>query len=193
MKIAVPFKDDVVYQRLGYTEHMKVYKIEDEAVEDTKLLKVEGTGHEVLVDLLKDADVDVLICGRLGLPAEKAFNEAGIEVYGGVIGLADEAVKDFLAGELVFNPDAAYEQPYLGHHRYDGIRGRAICGEGLGLGGHRRIHHSIGGRGMGGRQYGGRGCGRMGGRRQGGRGFGGCGINERRRYRDGSCVVRGMR
>ncbi|HCJ15045.1 MAG TPA: hypothetical protein DHV77_07895, partial [Erysipelotrichaceae bacterium] len=37
-------------------------------------------------------NVDVLICGGIGPGAQNALSQAGIQVYGGVSGLADQAV-----------------------------------------------------------------------------------------------------
>ena len=60
-----------------------------------------GVGHEALAWLLKDSDIDVLICGGMGQGAQDALAEAGIEVCAGAEGNTDEAVAAYLAGELV--------------------------------------------------------------------------------------------
>lgn len=49
--------------------------------------------------------MDVLICGGIGGGAQNALAEAGIKLYGGVSGNADEAVNAYLEGKLDFNPN----------------------------------------------------------------------------------------
>jgi predicted Fe-Mo cluster-binding NifX family protein len=55
--------------------------------------------------------VDVLICGGIGGGAQMALANAGIRLYGGVSGDADEAVELFLSGALAYNP-----APRCNHH-----------------------------------------------------------------------------
>ena len=62
--------------------------------------------------LLRD---DVLICGGIGGGAQMAMQEAGITLYGGNSGSADEAVQAFLAQSLVQN-----ENPTCDHHHEHG-------------------------------------------------------------------------
>ena len=50
--------------------------------------------------------MDVLICGGIGGCARCALDAAGIQIFGGVSGDAEDAVVDFLAGNLHFNPNA---------------------------------------------------------------------------------------
>ena len=56
----------------------------------------------------------VLICGGIGGGAQVALAEAGIKLYGGVTGSADDAVMAFLTGNLAFNPDV-----HCNHHHHE--------------------------------------------------------------------------
>ncbi|MBO5704521.1 MAG: NifB/NifX family molybdenum-iron cluster-binding protein [Alphaproteobacteria bacterium] len=58
--------------------------------------------------------VDVLICGGIGGGAQMALSNAGIILYGGVKGFADDAVNDYLKGNLIFNPNVKCD-----HHDHE--------------------------------------------------------------------------
>ncbi len=101
MRIAVTYDNGNVFQHFGRTESFKVYEVEDGSVVSSEVMSSDGVGHEALAWLLKDADIDVLICGGMGQGAQDALAEAGIEVCAGAEGDTDEAVAAYLAGELV--------------------------------------------------------------------------------------------
>ena len=101
MKIAVTYEDGNVFQHFGRTENFKVYDIEDGSITASEVMSSNGVGHEALAWLLKDQNIDVLICGGMGQGAQDALAEAGIEVCAGAEGDADAAVEAYLKGELV--------------------------------------------------------------------------------------------
>ena len=73
-----------------------------------------GSGHGALAGFLKALDVDTLICGGIGGGAQMALADAGIKLYGGVRGDADDAVEACLSGELNYNPCVRCD-----HHDHD--------------------------------------------------------------------------
>lgn len=81
----------------------------------------EATG--ALAGILHALNADVLICGGIGQGAKDALEAAGIRLYGGVSGSADEAVSSFLNGTLSFQPDVA-----CSHHSERHGEGHT-CGE----------------------------------------------------------------
>ena len=86
-----------------------------------------GVGHEALAWLLKDCDIDVLICGGIGRGAQIALAQAGVKLYGGCAGSADAAVEALLAGTLAYN--ANVECNHHGeHHHHEGGCGNHGCG-----------------------------------------------------------------
>lgn len=130
MKIAVTYEHGNVFQHFGHTEQFKVYKVRDGKIEDSQVVSTEGSGHGALAGLLSALNVDTLICGGIGGGAQAALAQAGIRLYGGVTGSADEAVNALLAGELSFNPAVRCD-----HHEHHG-EGHS-CGEHRnGCGGH---------------------------------------------------------
>jgi FKBP-type peptidyl-prolyl cis-trans isomerase 2/predicted Fe-Mo cluster-binding NifX family protein len=100
MKIAVTYENGNVFQHFGRTENFKIYVIENGEIVSSEIIGNNGIGHEALAQYLKDLGVEVLICGGMGQGAQNALAEAGIEVYAGAEGSADEAVKAYLQGTL---------------------------------------------------------------------------------------------
>ena len=122
MKIAVTYENGMIFQHFGHTKQFKIYEIVDGAVVSFKILDTNGSGHGALAGLLKENDIDVLICGGIGGGAQNALSEAGIKFYGGVQGGADSAVVAYVTGKLEYNPDAKCD-----HHDHDHGEGH-VCG-----------------------------------------------------------------
>lgn len=130
MKIAVTYENGNIFQHFGHTETFKVYNIEDGKITDAQVVGNGGSGHGALAGMLSSLGVDTLICGGIGAGAQTALAEAGIQLYGGVSGSADEAVEALLAGKLQYN--ANVQCSHHGHHS----EGHS-CGEAKhGCGGH---------------------------------------------------------
>jgi len=127
MKIAVTYEDGKVFQHFGHTENFKIYEVENNEIKASKVINSNGEGHGALSKLLSNNQIDALICGGIGGGARMALDEAGIALYPGVEGSADEAVKSFLEGELNYNPDTV-----CNHHHHEGEGhscGSHKCGE----------------------------------------------------------------
>ncbi len=114
MKVAVTYEDGAVFQHFGHTRQFKVYDIEDGKVVGERIVDTNGQGHGALAGFLLSGQVDTLICGGIGGGAQAALAEAGIRLYGGVSGSADEAVQALLAGTLGYDPDV-----HCDHHGHE--------------------------------------------------------------------------
>lgn len=106
MRIAVTYENGFVGQHFGRTEEFKLYDVEDGGIVQEQILSANGQSHGMLAALLKGMDVELLICGGIGMGARYALNEMDIELIPGVQGRADEAVRAYLSGTLVYDPDA---------------------------------------------------------------------------------------
>lgn len=126
MRIAVAYDNGEVFQHFGHTEVFKLYDAENGVIGGERLLPAGENGHGALAGLLSQNGVDTLICGGIGAGAQNALAEAGIRLYGGVSGNADEAVGALLNGTLSFNPDVRCD--HHGEHHGDG--GGHRCGGG---------------------------------------------------------------
>lgn len=120
MKIAVTYENGNVYGHFGHTEQFKIYDIVDGTLADAQVVPTNGSGHGALAGFLTAHGVDCLICGGIGPGAQTALAEAGIKLYAGCSGDADQCVTDLLAGTLVYAEAATCDH----HHGEAGH----ICG-----------------------------------------------------------------
>jgi len=120
LKIAVTYENGEVFQHFGRTEQFKVYEIEDDAVKTATIVDTNGSGHGALAGLLKNCEVDALLCGGIGGGARQAIADAQISLYGGISGNADAAIAALLDGELVYSDAECSEHGDHGHsHGHD--------------------------------------------------------------------------
>lgn len=111
MKIAVTYENGQVFPHFGHTAQFKVYQVDNGAVTGQEVISTNGSGHGALAGLLAGLGVDTLICGGIGAGAQAALAQAGVRLFGGVSGDADQAVRDLLAGTLAFDA-----QVHCDHH-----------------------------------------------------------------------------
>ena len=111
MIIAVTYQNEVIFPHFGHTAQFKFYEVENNAVVSAQVVNVAGSGHSALAGFLAANKVDILICGGIGGCARTALDKAGIKLYGGVRGDADDAVDALLSGELKYDPN-----PRCTHH-----------------------------------------------------------------------------
>ena len=123
MKIAVTYENGMIFQHFGHTAAFKIYEIVGAEVKSARVVDTNGSGHGALAGFLQDHGVNTLICGGIGGGAQMALADAGIKLYGGVSGDADEAVQALLAGQLSFNPNVR-----CSHHGHDHACGDHGCG-----------------------------------------------------------------
>ena len=151
MRIGVTYENGEVFQHFGHTEQFKLYDVADGKIVSEQIVPTNGSGHGALAGFLKAAQVDALICGGIGMGAQNALAEAGIQLYGGVAGSADAAAKALAEGTLRYDPDARCDHHSGGHacgHHHEGghecghHHGESLdCGHQEGDEGCRR-HHS---------------------------------------------------
>ena len=128
MKIAVTYDNGNIFQHFGHTEQFKIYEIKDKEIIGSEVIFTMGNGHGALATFLSLNKVDVLICGGIGGGAQNALNAAGIILYGGVSGSCDDAVRAYIDGTLVYNPNVK-----CNHHGedHDHSCGEHSCGSHL--------------------------------------------------------------
>ncbi|MCR5175866.1 MAG: DUF134 domain-containing protein [Anaerovibrio sp.] len=162
MKLAVTYSNGQIFQHFGKTGEFKLYTIEDNKITSSEVISTNGEGHGALVGILKQQQVDTLICGGIGAGAQSALADAGITLYGGVQGSADEAVDALLAGKLSYDPAV-----HCDHHGHGHGEKHGHCHEGHGEGhchgeGHGEGHCHGEGHGNGDGKGHGKGCGGQG-------------------------------
>ena len=127
MRIAVTYENGHIFQHFGRTEQFKFYDVSDGRIINELVVGTYGAGHGVLSEFLKNVQTDVLICGGIGGGAQTAVQEAGITLYGGNTGSADEAVAAFLAQTLARNSN-----PTCDHHDHEHGDGHSCGNHGCG-------------------------------------------------------------
>lgn len=106
MKIAVPYENGQVFQHFGHSAQFKFYEVENGSILNSAVVSTNGQGHGALVGFLVQHGAEVVLCGGIGPGAQNALAQAGIRLFGGVVGSADSAVADYLAGQLTYDPAA---------------------------------------------------------------------------------------
>ena len=119
MRIAVPYDENgAVFQHFGHAERFKLYDARDGRIIGSQVIGTEGFGHGALAGFLLRQQVDCLLCGGIGAGAQAALAEAGIRLYAGCEGSADEAAEKLLAGTLDYQK--SYTCDRHGGHQPEG-------------------------------------------------------------------------
>ena len=126
MRIAVTYENGQIFPHFGRTEQFKLYDVDNGAVTASQVIGTNGNGHGALAGFLRAQGVEALICGGIGGGAQSALAAAGITLYGGASGSADEAVQALLAGNLNYDPNVHCD--HHDHHSDDNC-GTHGCGE----------------------------------------------------------------
>lgn len=124
MRVAVTYENGEIFQHFGHSEQFKLYDVESGEIKNMQVVDTNGQGHGALASFLTNAEVNVLICGGIGAGAQNALAAAGIQLFGGVSGNADEAVRAYLAGTLNYNADV-----HCTHHEHEHSCGEHSCHE----------------------------------------------------------------
>ena len=124
MRIGVTYENGEIFQHFGHTEQFKLYDVENGEIKQTQVVDTNGQGHGALASFLTNAGVEGLLCGGIGGGAQAALAAAGIQLFGGVSGDADEAVRCFVSGNLNYNPEVR-----CSHHAHEHSCGEHHCGE----------------------------------------------------------------
>lgn len=129
MRIAVTYENGQIFGHFGHTKQFKLYDVNDNQVVGEQVIDTNGSGHGALAGLLSGLGVDVLICGGIGGGAQNALASAGIKLFGGVTGSADDAVSALLANSLDYNPNVKCSHHEDGHSCGSHSCGEHKCGE----------------------------------------------------------------
>lgn len=125
MRIAVTYENGEIFQHFGHTAQFKLYDVEDGKLVREQIVDTNGSGHGALAGFLRAAQVDALICGGIGMGAQMALDDAGIQLFAGVQGNADQAALALAEGHLVYDPDAHCDH----HEHHEGDCGHDHCAE----------------------------------------------------------------
>lgn len=106
MKIAVPCDENgEFFEFTGHTPAFMVYDIEDGKVIKEETLFTNGLHHEQLPELLKDNEVNVLLCNHMNSIILSLLMERGIETCTNVLGTCDSIVEEYLDNTLAYSKE----------------------------------------------------------------------------------------
>ena len=103
MKIAIAHQNGQVADGNACTEYL-IVTVENGQPTGKELAHASGTGSTAMLTFLGMMQVDVLICGALGVSMRNALEMIGILLVPGVTGPAEEAAAKFIVGEKQGDP-----------------------------------------------------------------------------------------
>lgn len=130
MKLAITYdrSNNQIWQHFGHTEYFRIVTIDGTNVTADKIVSANGTGHGALAGFLHEYGVEALICGGIGGGAKNALADAGITLYGGVSGDADEAIVAFVTGNLQYSTEPTCDHNEHGEGHDCGSQHSHSCG-----------------------------------------------------------------
>ena len=107
MKIAIPYENGQVFQHFGHSAQFKLYTAEEAALPVPEVVSDRRAGAR-RTGGLSGAQRRKCAAVRRHWSAgrQMALAQAGIRLCGGITGEADSAAAAYLAGTLVFDPNA---------------------------------------------------------------------------------------
>ncbi len=105
MKIAIPFFQNRVSNRLDCCENILLATVEGGKVAQKKKMRLLKNRPVFLSEVLSELGVEILICGAIPETYLEQMEKQGIRVYSFVSGDIDHVLKQFLKNKLDNNPN----------------------------------------------------------------------------------------
>jgi len=104
MKIGVAYDKGQIANQLGECRTFLIVTVEGKTPIDKRLLTITETSTAGMIKTVGMEQLDVIICGSLGLGVRNALEMLGALLVPGCTGSAEEAVAKFLVGERQGDP-----------------------------------------------------------------------------------------
>lgn len=105
MRIAIPVVSGEVFSPLANAEAFHFYEDDHGKIVREFLEPMEESGTDAAVGLLEHYGIDALLCGTIDDTERTAVGMAGIMLFPGYSGKADDAALRFLSGSVVSDPN----------------------------------------------------------------------------------------
>ena len=105
MRIAIPVRGDEVFSPMGEVEAFHFYEDDHGRITRQFLVPMEKAGLDSALELLEQYGIDALICGAVSDEERHAVGTAGVMLFPGVSGKADDAALGFLSGSVISDPN----------------------------------------------------------------------------------------
>ena len=124
MKIAVVYDQGVVGAHFGHAKQMKIYRVAPTGIIlESNVVDTNVSGHVAMCDFLREQQVQAVICQNIGKEAcSLLLLECNIDLYAGLSGDPDRAIKLLLEGKLDEFQIKYYDQIY-------GKNAKNTCGD----------------------------------------------------------------
>ncbi len=99
-KIAIAVDGNSVSAHFGRCPSFAIIELEDKKVINQEIISNPGHHTGFLPEFLAEKGVQIIICGGVGRKAIDLFSEKGIKPIVGVTGEIDEAVEQYIRGQL---------------------------------------------------------------------------------------------
>ena len=100
MKIAVAKDGDLVAEHFGHCREYAFFTVENGQITEEESLTSPAHAPGVIPKFLNENGAEVVLAGGMGQGAIELFNSYGIEVFIGVCGNINDAVKSYVDGSL---------------------------------------------------------------------------------------------
>ena len=105
MRIAIPVRGDEVFSPMGEAEAFHFYEDDHGRITRQFFVPMEKAGLDSALELLEQYGIDALICGAVSDEERHAVGTAGVMLFPGVSGKADDAALGFLSGSVISDPN----------------------------------------------------------------------------------------
>ncbi len=105
MRIAIPVRGDEVFSPMGEAEAFHFYEDDHGRITHQFLVPMEKAGLDSALELLEQYGIDALICGAVSDEEHHAVGTAGVMLFPGASGKADDAALGFLSGSVISDPN----------------------------------------------------------------------------------------
>lgn len=106
VKIAVAYDNGDIMENFGEIEQLKIFDTQAGKIQKEEVVAVEGDDVASFYAFFPEHHIDVLICNALTDEEGKALHHAGVLIYAGNQGSADEMVGRLFRQELFYDPGA---------------------------------------------------------------------------------------
>lgn len=115
MKIGIAKEGNVVSAHFGHCEGFEAFDVKNSKVEGRNFIESPGHKPGFLPVFLAEKGINVIIAGGMGATAQDLFKENGIEVIVGVQGNVEDAINEYLKGNLKSTGSVCTEHAHEGH------------------------------------------------------------------------------
>ena len=126
MRICIPSEttgglEDQVGYHFGRVANYTIYDGKTKKVEVIENTSSHRGGTKLPAELLREYNVDIMICGGIGRRAIQLFEQYGVEIYIGAQGIVKDAIELFKQNKLQMatDKDACQQHKYRNEHHKD--------------------------------------------------------------------------